>query len=226
LRDIWKNDQWRIVGVLTLLNIMGVAVRGGAMIYYVTYFLGDARTFTLFLATYSVGNLIGSALAKPLSDRFCKVRLFTWLNATLCGLSVLMYFVPANAVAVMFGFIFVIGVLHQATTPIQWVMMSDTVDYGEWQQGKRLTGVNFAGTLFVLKLGLAFGGAAVGWTLQGVGYRAGSPHQSPATMRGILLLFTLFPGALYLLSAWVSRRYKLRSEYFSRILAELELKRG
>jgi GPH family glycoside/pentoside/hexuronide:cation symporter len=32
----------------------------------------------------------------------------------------------------MFAFIFVIGVLHQLVTPIQWVMMSDTVDYGEW----------------------------------------------------------------------------------------------
>jgi GPH family glycoside/pentoside/hexuronide:cation symporter len=49
----------------------------------------------------------------------------------------------------------VIGVLHQLVTPIQWVMMSDTVDYGEWRNGKRLTGISFAGTLFVLKLGLA-----------------------------------------------------------------------
>ncbi|MDI5829741.1 hypothetical protein MJN51_39100, partial [Salmonella enterica subsp. enterica serovar Kentucky] len=42
------------------------------------------------------------------------------------------------------------GVLHQLVTPIQWVMMSDTVDYGEWCNGKRLTGISFAGTLFVL----------------------------------------------------------------------------
>ncbi|UMQ02557.1 MFS transporter [Escherichia coli] len=43
----------------------------------------------------------------------------------------------------MFVFIFVIGVLHQLVTPIQWVMMSDTVDYGEWCNGKRLTGTGF-----------------------------------------------------------------------------------
>jgi GPH family glycoside/pentoside/hexuronide:cation symporter len=29
LRDIWHNDQWRIVGVLTILNILAVCVRGG-----------------------------------------------------------------------------------------------------------------------------------------------------------------------------------------------------
>jgi GPH family glycoside/pentoside/hexuronide:cation symporter len=72
----------------------------------------------------------------------------------------------------MFIFIFVIGVLHQLVTPIQWVMMSDTVDYGEWRNGKRLTGISFAGTLFVLKLGLALGGALIGWMLAGGGYNA------------------------------------------------------
>ena len=50
-------------------------------------------------------------------------------------------------------------------TPIQWVMMSDTVEYGEWKYGKRLTGISFAGILFVLKLGLAIGGALIGWVL-------------------------------------------------------------
>lgn len=42
LRDIWQNDQWRIVGLLTILNILAVCVRGGAMMYYVTDH-GNAR---------------------------------------------------------------------------------------------------------------------------------------------------------------------------------------
>lgn len=40
LRDIMRNDQWRIVGLLTIFNILAVSVRGGAMMYYVTYVLG------------------------------------------------------------------------------------------------------------------------------------------------------------------------------------------
>lgn len=36
LRDIWRNDQWRVVGLLTILNILAVCVRGGAMMYYTT----------------------------------------------------------------------------------------------------------------------------------------------------------------------------------------------
>ncbi|VDZ75893.1 Uncharacterized symporter yihO [Salmonella bongori] len=76
LHDIWHNDQWRIVGLLTILNILAVCVRGGAMMYYVTWILGKPEVFVAFLTTYCVGNLIGSALAKPLTDWKCKVSVF------------------------------------------------------------------------------------------------------------------------------------------------------
>ncbi|SQC57868.1 Xyloside transporter XynT [Klebsiella pneumoniae] len=85
LRDIWRNDQWRVVGVLTILNILAVCVRGGAMMYYTTWIMGSAALFTAFLTTYCVGNLIGSALAKPLTDWKCKVSVFWWTNALLAG---------------------------------------------------------------------------------------------------------------------------------------------
>ena len=74
------------------------------------------------------------------------------------------------------------------------VMMSDTVDYGEWTNGKRLTGISFAGTLFVLKLGLALGGAMIGWMLAGGGYDAAAKTQNSATISIIVGLFTLAPA--------------------------------
>jgi len=222
LRDIWQNDQWRIVGLLTILNILAVCVRGGAMMYYVTWIMGDAAIFTAFLTTYCVGNLIGSALAKPLTDWKCKVTIFWWTNAALTVLSVAMFFVPIEASITMFIFIFVIGVLHQLVTPIQWVMMSDTVDYGEWRNGKRLTGISFAGTLFVLKLGLALGGALIGWALAGGGYNAAAQTQNSTTISIIIALFTLVPAVCYLLSAFIAKRYyTLRTPFLTSIMAQL-----
>ncbi len=207
LRDIWQNDQWRIVGFLTIFNILAVCVRGGAMMYYVTWILGTPEVFVAFLTTYCVGNLIGSALAKPLTDWKCKVTIFWWTNALLAVISLAMFFVPMQASITMFVFIFVIGVLHQLVTPIQWVMMSDTVDYGEWCNGKRLTGISFAGTLFVLKLGLAFGGALIGWMLAYGGYDAAEKAQNSATISIIIALFTIVPAICYLLSAIIAKRY-------------------
>ncbi len=222
LRDIWQNDQWRIVGLLTILNILAVCVRGGAMMYYVTWIMGAPGLFTWFLTFYCVGNLIGSALAKPLTDKTCKVTIFWVTNALLAGFSVAMFFVPMNASLLMFAFIFVIGVLHQLVTPIQWVMMSDTVDYGEWCNGKRLTGISFAGTLFVLKLGLALGGAMIGWMLAGGGYEAAATSQNSATISIIIALFTIVPAVCYLLSALIAKRfYSLKTPLMNDILAQL-----
>jgi len=222
LRDILQNDQWRVVGLLTLLNILAVCVRGGAMMYYVTWIMGDAALFSWFLGVYCVGNLIGSALAKPLTDWKCKVSVFWWTNAALAVLSVAMFFVPLESTVLMFVFNFAIGVLHQLVTPIQWVMMSDTVDYGEWRNGKRLTGISFAGTLFVLKLGLALGGALIGWMLAGGGYDATAHTQNSATITIIIALFTLVPGICYVLSALIAKRfYTLKTPLLRNILNEL-----
>lgn len=217
-RAILANDQWRIVGGLTMLNILAVATRGGAMMYYVTYIMAAPARFTAFLATYSVGNLLGCLLTKPLTDRFCKVQVFVWINVILALLSVAMAFLPERGSAwPMFGLIFFIGVLHQLITPIQWVMMSDTVDYGEWKQGRRLTGVSFAGTLFVLKLGLALSGALIGWTLAFSHYASGAPTQTSATTKAIIALFTVFPAVCYAASALVGRFYRLRRDQVRQI---------
>jgi len=221
VRDIARNDQWRVVGLLTFLNIIAVATRGGAMMYYVTYILGSAGLFTAFLATYSVGCIAGCLLTKPLTDRFCKVSVFRWTNVLLAALSAAMFLVPLHRQPLMFALILAVGVLHQMITPIQWVMMSDTVDYGEWKQGKRLTGVSFAGTLFVLKMGLALSGAVIGWALAARGYVAGAETQAPGALRCIILLFTLFPGACYALSALASGKYGLRGAEMRSIAAAL-----
>jgi GPH family glycoside/pentoside/hexuronide:cation symporter len=149
------------------------------------------------------------------------VRVFTWINVVLTVFSVAMFFVPLRQSLLMFALIFVIGVLHQLITPIQWVMMSDTVDYGEWKHGKRLTGVSFAGTLFVLKLGLALSGALIGWTLAACGYVAKADTESQQTLSWIVALFTLFPAVCYALSALAAGKYRLRRAEMATISAAL-----
>ncbi|UGS42771.1 glycoside-pentoside-hexuronide (GPH):cation symporter [Pseudocitrobacter corydidari] len=222
LKDIWQNDQWRVVGFLTVFTIIGTSVRGGVMMYYVTWIMESPKLFSIFLTTYCVGNILGSAIAKPLSSHFCKVKVFISCNLILTVLSFAMFFVPMDTVTIMFCLMFIIGVLHQVMTPIKWVMMADTVDYGEASNGKRLTGISFAGTLFVLKMGLAVGGAIIGWMLAAGGYQAGATAQSSSTITTITLLFTVAPGICYFLCAAIAKMfYKLDSHEMERINAKL-----
>ena len=88
--------------------------------------------------------------------------------------------------------------------------------------GKRLTGISFAGTLFVLKLGLALGGALIGWMLAGGGYDAAAKTQNSATISIIIALFTIVPAICYLLSAVIAKRfYTLKTPYLTEIMSQL-----
>ena len=116
---------------------------------------------------------------------------------------------------------FVIGFLQQMTTPIIWAMLSDTVDYGEWKSGTRITGLAFSSNLFALKMGMALAGAMAGWMLAGFGYQGGGGQQSDTAVLGITLLFTLVPACCSVAGAIIVRFYKLNDARLAQVHSEL-----
>ncbi|NUU64788.1 MFS transporter [Enterobacteriaceae bacterium BIT-l23] len=208
LRDLLRNDQWRIVALLVFFNISFGVVRLGAMMYYVTYFLGDASLFMWLLAAHIIGKCIGSAMSKWMTRRLSKLTIFT-LSAVITGLlSISIVFLPAT-LSLLVAMTVVVSCFYQVTTTLMWVMMSDVVDYGEFKQGKRMDGTVFSTLLAVLKMGMAVSGAIVGWTLGLSGYVAQASQQQSSAMMAIIALFSVVPGVLSLLSALAMRGYKL-----------------
>jgi GPH family glycoside/pentoside/hexuronide:cation symporter len=185
LRDLLKNDQWRIVAVLVLTNIGFGVVRLGAMMYFVTYYLGSASYFMWML-----------------------VQMFGYCAVLAGVLSIALFFAP-KSIFVLVPLTFIVSTLYQSTTTLMWVMMADVADYGEWLQGKRMDGVIFSTFLAVLKLGMAISGAIVGWTLGFSGYVANAPTQNSTAMYCIVALFTVVPGVLSLCAFAMLRWYKL-----------------
>ncbi|HBC82910.1 MAG TPA: MFS transporter, partial [Escherichia sp.] len=116
----------------------------------------------------------------------------------------------------------VINILHLIQSgPILWAMMSDVDDYGDWKYGKRLTGISFAGNLFMLKMGLAVAGAIVAWILSFTGYVANQPQQNPQTLQGIIIMFSLLPMVSYFISAWMVRYFKLDNQLLEKIKVDM-----
>ncbi|KOC89761.1 glycoside-pentoside-hexuronide (GPH):cation symporter [Winslowiella iniecta] len=208
LRDLLRNDQWRVVALLVFFNISFGVVRLGAMMYYVTYFLGDASLFMWLLAAHIVGKSVGSVMAKWLTRKLSKLTVFTLCTVITGLLSISIMFMPAT-LPLLVAMTFVVSSFYQVTTTLMWVMMSDVVDYGEYKQGKRMDGTVFSTLLAVLKMGMAVSGAIVGWTLGLSGYVAQAPVQQSSAMLAIIALFSVVPGILALLSAVAMRGYKL-----------------
>ena len=208
LRDLLRNDQWRVVAVLVLTNIGFGVIRLGAMMYFVTYYLGSASYFMWMLGAHILGKAAGSALAKRLTQNVSKVQMFGYCSVLAGVLSIALFFAP-KSVLILVPMTFIVSTLYQATTTLMWVMMADVADYGEWKQGKRMDGVIFSTFLAVLKLGMAISGAIVGWTLGLSGYVANAPEQTTTAMYCIIALFTVVPGILSLCAFATLRWYKL-----------------
>ncbi|HEY0208415.1 MFS transporter [Acerihabitans sp.] len=226
LRDIWKNDQWVRILMLTFFNVCPGFIRMAATMYYITYAMDKASGFaSLFISLGVVGMMIGSWLAKPLTDRFCKLKVFFWTNIILAVFSSGFYFLNPHLTSLILVMYFVLNILHQIPSPLHWSLMADVDDYGEWKTGKRITGISFSGNLFFLKVGLAVAGAFVGFVLSAYGYQADAIRQSPSAVQGIVLLFTVIPGVGYLITAGVVRLLKVDSKLMRQIQDDLEKRR-
>lgn len=227
LKDIVKNDQWLLMITITFLNVFPAFIRGAVTIYYASYVMQASVGFiTFFMALGVACNMLGSVIAKPLTDRFDKVKLFRIINVILGILSFALWFVDPASLTPLLTLFIIINILHLIQSgPILWAMMSDVDDYGDWKFGKRLTGISFAGNLFMLKMGLAVAGAIVAWVLSWTGYIANKPAQNPQTIEGIIIMFSLMPMASYFISAFIARYFKLNNAFLEKIKVDLA-KRG
>ena len=223
LKDIIKNDQWILMISITFLNVFPAFIRGAVTIYYATYVMQASVGFiTFFMALGVACNMLGSVIAKPLTDRFDKIKLFRIINVILGILSFALWFVDPHSLTPLLALFIVINVLHLIQSgPILWAMMSDVDDYGDWKLGKRLTGISFAGNLFMLKMGLAVAGAIVAWILSYTGYIANKPQQNTQTLDGIIMMFSLLPMVSYFFSAWIVRYFKLKDTFLEKIKVDL-----
>jgi len=226
LKDVWKNDQWVRILLLTLCNVCPGFIRMAATMYYVIWVMQQSTSFaTLFISLGVVGMMIGSTLAKVLTDRWCKLKVFFWTNIVLAIFSSGFYFLDPQATVLIVVMYFLLNIFHQIPSPLHWSLMADVDDYGEWKTGKRITGISFSGNLFFLKVGLAVAGAMVGFLLSWYGYDAGAKQQSASAINGIMLLFTVIPGVGYLITAGVVRLMKVDRQLMQTIQIDLAKRR-
>ena len=216
-----RNDQWRVLALINFLVLAGLALRGAAALYYVNYVVGREDLASLFITINMLGALLGGALGEPIAKRVDKVKAYAALQLSLALIGVLFFFVPSTWIISIFALNFLFGLVAQAASPLLWAKLADVVDYCDWRDGHRLTGISFSAILFFHKFGLAIGGAICGWVLAIAGYQAGVA-QSESSQLGILLCFTVLPSVFFALIAAVSRQYKLNLHEMTRIQTELQ----
>lgn len=223
VKILFKNEQWRILSVYNFMMLVAVVLRGGAVVYYVNTVLNKgADVITLFMLGGMFASMLGSILAKPFGTRFCKIKLSFWVNLLTAVFGVLCFFVPVQYWIVVLAVHIIISIIQGGNGALQWSMITDANNYGEWKMHRRITGMNIAANIFIIKLGVAVGGAILGWVLAVFDYVSGSAVQSASAVQGVTLLFTIIPAIFYILTAFSIKFYGLTEARMNGIVTDLK----
>jgi len=241
LRLLVTNRAWLLLLATTFTFILYVALRSSIFAHYFKYFVfeGDTQKEVLLLgvplnfdglvSVFNTGgqacSVLGVFLTATLASKFPKKPTFVIFFA-IAILSTAAYFVIPREQIFWLFFFEMLGPFASAPLPVLlWAMYADTADYGEWKSGRRTTGLVFSASTMGQKMAWAFGGFFAFQLLASVGFRA-NVEPSPAVQESLVLLMSLAPSALGILSIVIFLFYPLDDRRVAEIEADLKARRA
>lgn len=237
LSDLWteffRNRPLRILAFFFVTAFAMMAVGNSAGSYYMIYNIhADAGQVANFMALGSVPAFIFMPMVPAIKRKVGKRAMFSiFLSVAIVGM-VLLYVisvVPALRANIWMvyaaQFVKSTGVI--VATGYMWALVPEVISYGEYVNGKRISGIVNALTGIFYKAGMALGGVIPGMVLAFVGFDKGSESvQSPLAEQGILWLVAVIPAALLVVALMIISRYELTDERIDEINREIERRRN
>lgn len=208
LRDLFRNGPWLVLFFAAFLTLANTGLRSGSGVYYFKYVVGNFEGLSAFNFWGFLAFIVGSLTTKVFTRFASRRQLMIGLTIVNALAMASFYFLDPQNLPLLYAMNILACFAAGPTPAIVWSMYADTADYGEWKFGRRTTGLVFSATVFVQKVGLAIGSAMIGWLLSYYGYVA-DVAQTPRSLHGIMLLFSVLPGVFALLSGLAIFFYKL-----------------
>jgi Na+/melibiose symporter and related transporters len=220
-KDALKNGPW----VATLAFSLAMFIKNGATIaitvYYCIQVLKNPAMISILLPLLYVTMLIASIFApaylKRLKHR--KGNIIA-LVIYIIGFCILPFCTGNQGLFIPVYFITIIFNGFGSTSVLG--MTADAVDYNEWKFGKRTEGTLYAGYSFSLKVGMAIGGAIVGYILAFSGYDA--KNVTDSAVNAISMIYYGVPIVLSILQIIAVSCYKL-DKLHPQVISELNMRR-
>jgi GPH family glycoside/pentoside/hexuronide:cation symporter len=224
LKLLFKNGQWTLLFGVCFFGTVGYVIRGSVAIFYAKYFLGgDASVQSTFMATGVTAAILAMPVSTYITKHYCKIKLFKYTQLAVGAISLVMFFVvKPGDMALAYVIYFILSFVVDLHAPVFWSAISEAVDYGHAETGKRVSGLSFGGISFAQKAGMGVAGAAVGYLLDFFEY---SPDgvQGETTLVGLALMLTIIPGVFHVIMGVLMFRYKITDEYYETIKKKLNI---
>lgn len=239
LYNLVTNVPWLILLATTITFILFVAVRSSVTVHYFKYVIGDMELKLPFMGTNKydfvaltsayntvgqISSFIGVLLVTWFANLIGKKKAFVTLFIIAIFSTGILYFLTAEQLGLIFFFQITGSMTGGPLSVLIWAMYADTADYGEWKRGTRATGLIFSASTMSQKIGWAFGAFVALNLMSQLGFQP-NEVQSAESLRGLLLLFSLIPAGMGVLSIILSLIYPLNEKRVKEISHDLHERR-
>ncbi|MDR3227655.1 MAG: MFS transporter [Prevotellaceae bacterium] len=220
--EVVRNRPLRIISFMFITAFAIMAITNSAGTYFVTYNLGREDLVGAFMVISALPALVILPFMPLLRRKLGKKGLlYLSLAISFIGFAGL-FLIPANNIVAIFGFQFIRSIGFGVVGAFIWSLIPEAITYGEWQSGKRISGIANALIGFFFKFGLALGGFVPGIVLSITGFNADIPVQDTSALFGIKLLLAALPAILVVVLALVVWRYNLTDNQLIEYSKEIE----
>ncbi|MDR0429501.1 MAG: MFS transporter [Tannerellaceae bacterium] len=233
VKNLFRNTPWWILMVSSIGSLLFNAIRDGvALFYFADYIQINYKMSyfgwtlaTVYLLVGQASNMIGVALAAPLSNRFGKKQTYMVAMLMAAGLSAVFFILTPDDILCILLLQILVSVCAGYVLPLLWSMYADIVDHQELKTNRRATGLIFSSSSMSQKIGSAVGIALTGWLLAAFGYYQNAAVQTESAILGVRLMMSWLPAASCVLAVISMLFYPLSEKKVTQITAELEKKR-
>ena len=252
VKIIFKNDQLLAIIISMLLFNIGyfTTTAFGVQFFYFDYGVYGGPEFTIFAITIGVSQIFTLAFYPLFAKNMSRPQLFKLsIGLILLGYAGFMavgYILPMNMVVLcIIGFILFAG--QAIIQLLNYVLLADTIEYGQWKLGTRNESVIFSLNPFITKMASAVEVGIFSFTLlisgingysnqiseleksttltqeqikmQAQAVASSVPDSATLIMR---ISMIVLPLILIVISYWVYRRfYKIDDKMYTQIIADL-----
>ena len=176
-RKALANGPWKATIAFSFLIFCRIGAMVAITIFYCLHVLQNPALVSVLLPLMYVSALVSAPLTEPWIARFHyrKGNIIASI-VFLAGFAVMPLFV--EELPIFLGVYFVANVIGGISMGAVFGMVASSIDYNEWTTGKRHEGTLYAGYSFATKVGMAVGGAIIGYGLAAIGYEAGAVTDS------------------------------------------------
>jgi GPH family glycoside/pentoside/hexuronide:cation symporter len=220
-KNAFKNGPWVSTLIFSLLMFIKIGGVVAITIYFCIHVLNNSGMISVLLPLLYVSMLISAAIAPAFLKKF-KHRKGNMIALVIYVIGVAFMPLFKDNMTIFVALWFVANMFGGINSGAVFGMTADSVDYNEWKFNKRSEGTLYAGYSFATKVGMAIGGAAIGYVLAFSGYNA--TEITPEAVSSINVLYFAVPIVCSLLQIIALSFYKLDAIH-PQIVRELEQRR-